>query len=216
MINDDRLRSICQKLKPLVGPKADALWLAYLTSENMKVKQEAEALIHMFAARHLGRDVDERQVLLPPPDAATAGGEFPLGQVVYRDRVLFPLGLRRENLIKHVGIFAITGAGKTNLAQHLLLGLLKADIPFLVIDWKRSYRSLQRLDVPGIERLRVFSVGRSDDPFRWNPLRPPPGVHPRTWVGVIAEVLEKSHISGPGVADIFMDVLDRKFEVFGF
>ena len=49
----------------------------------------------------------------------------------------------------------------------------------------------------------------------WNPLRGPPNVHPRTWISVLVEALEKSHISGQGVADILMDVLDKKFEEFG-
>ena len=32
----------------------------------------------------------------------------------------------------------------------------------------------------------------------------------------MAEALEKSHISGPGVADIFIELLDKKFEEMGF
>jgi hypothetical protein len=51
--------------------------------------------------------------------------------------------------------------------------------------------------------------------FRWNPLRGPPGVHPKTWISTVAEALEKSHISGPGVADILIDVLDKKFAAAG-
>ena len=41
-------------------------------------------------------------------------------------------------------------------------------------------------------------------------------MHPKTWISVIAEALEKSHLSGPGVADIFIEIFDRKFEEFGF
>ncbi len=32
----------------------------------------------------------------------------------------------------------------------------------------------------------------------------------------MAEALEKSHLSGPGVADILIDTLDKKFDEFGF
>ncbi len=53
-------------------------------------------------------------------------------------------------------------------------------------------------------------------PFHWNPLRGPPNVHPKTWISVVAEALEKSHLSGPGVADILIDTLDRKFDELGF
>jgi hypothetical protein len=60
-------------------------------------------------------------------------------------------------------------------------------------------------------------VGRKGHaPFHWNPLRGPPGVHPKTWISVVAEALEKSHLSGPGVADVLIETLDKKFEDCGF
>ena len=57
---DLNLKDTCRKLRPLIGTKADALWLAYTTSETMKARQEAESLIYMFAARHLTRNVNIR------------------------------------------------------------------------------------------------------------------------------------------------------------
>lgn len=214
---DQKLKEICTKLKPLIGGTADNLWLAYVTSETLKSRQEAESLIHMFAARHLGRDVSSREILLPPPTESEASGEFNIGTVNYAGRNLYPLCLNRENFIKHIGIFAITGGGKTNVAQILLLDLLKKDIPFLVIDWKRSYRQIKNLSNRKVGNIKVYSVGReSDTPFHWNPLRPPPGVHPKTWLSILADSLERSHISGPGVADIFIDLFDKQFEKSGF
>lgn len=213
---DEELRAICQKLKPLVGTRADALWIAYLTAETPHAKRETEALIHMLAARYLTSRVDDRGILLPPPTREAASGEFPLGNVVYGQSEMFPLCLRRENFVKHIGIFSITGGGKTNVAQILLLGLLEKNIPFLVLDWKRSYRALRALNRPNVGNLRVFTVGRkSASMFRWNPLRGPPGVHPKTWISVVAEALEKSHLSGPGVADILIEILNKKFEDTG-
>jgi hypothetical protein len=57
---------------------------------------------------------------------------------------------------------------------------------------------------------------RSGSAFNWNPLRGPPDVDPKTWISTVAETLERSHISGPGVADILIDILDKKFEEFNF
>ena len=214
---DQELKNLCCKLRPLIGNKADALWLAYTTSENMKARQEAESLIYMFAARHLTRNVDDRTILLSPVEQAKAFGEFSLGTINYANRPLYPVGLDRENFIKHIGILAMTGSGKTNVAQNMLLGLLDKDIPFLVIDWKRSYWQIKSINNPKVNKISVLSVGReSDTPFHWNPLRAPPGVHPRTWISIIAEVLEKTHISGPGVADIFIDLFDELYEKYGF
>ena len=84
----------------------------------------------------------------------------------------------------------------------------------MVIDWKRSYRSL--LNDPAMSALNVFTVGRKARPLLWNPLRPPPGVHPQTWIQILAEVLEKTHISGQGVADVLIEHVDKEFEARGF
>jgi hypothetical protein len=214
---EQELKDICKKLKPLLGRRADALWAAYVTAETPDSKREAEALIQMFGLRHLSRTVSDQSVLLPPPTEYAARGEFFLGTIFYGNKPLYPLYLRSKHFVKHAGIFSITGGGKTNVAQILALGLLEHEVPFLVVDWKRSYRALFTLSHPRVRGIRIYSVGRKTaSPLHWNPLRGPPGVHPKTWISVVAEALEKSHISGPGVADIFIELLDRKFAEFGF
>ena len=216
-MREQDLRTICRKLKPIIGRKADALWTAYATSETPHAKQEAEAFIQLLAVQYLSADVSDDPILLPPPSPEDAAGEFLLGMVEYGKSKAGPLYLRRDNFIRHLGIFATTGAGKTNVAQLLLLGLLRKEIPFLVVDWKRSYHVLKNLPVEKAKDIVVYSVGRKGhEPFHWNPLRGPPGVHPKTWISVVAEALEKSHLSGPGVADILIEALDKQFETAGF
>lgn len=213
----NEIQDICKKLKPVIGKKADSLWLAYVTERNLHERQEIESIIQSLAAKHLSRTVDDTKILLPPPSEQEAQGEFPVGLIHYGEEPFYPLYLTRDNFKKQIGIFSITGGGKTNVGQILLLNLLKNNIPFLVVDWKRGWRAVLTLDCPDINRVKIYTVGRKTvSPLRWNPLRGPPGVHPRTWISVVAEALEKSHISGPGVADIFIDIFDRKFEEFGF
>ena len=215
-MRDDELLALCKKLKPVLGSRADALWLAYLTAETLQSKTDAAVFIHLLCAKHLTTRVDDDGVLLPPPSASAASGEFLLGTLLYGRTAGHDLYLRRENFIKHIGIFSITGGGKANVAQGLVLGLLEREIPFLVLDWKRSYRALYSLANPQIRAMQVFSVGRKTaSSLNWNPLRGPPGIHPKTWISAVAEALEKSHISGPGVADIFIDLFNKKFEEFG-
>ncbi len=173
-------------------------------------------MIQLLAAKHLTGKVDEESILLPPPSREDASGEILLGTLVYREKRLYPVYLRRENFQKHIGIYSITGGGKTNVSQNILLQLLEKKIPFLVVDWKRSYRDLYTLKRTAVKKIETYTVGRKTaSPFSWNPLRGPPGIHPKTWISVIAEILEKSHISGQGVADIFTEILDRKFEALG-
>ena len=216
-MREQELKSLCKKLKPILGRRADALWAAYATAETPLSKQEAEALINLLAMQYLSASVGDEPILLPPPSAEAAAGEFLLGTLSYGRAKLSPLYLRRENFIKHIGIFSITGGGKTNVAQLLLLGLLNKDVAWMVIDWKRSYHALRSAPVEKAKQIQVYSVGRKGHtPFNWNPLRGPPGVHPKTWISVVAEALEKSHLSGPGVADILIETLDKQFEDAGF
>ena len=216
-MREAELKSLCKKLKPILGNRADALWANYIAADSFDAKHEAEALIQMIAAQHLSSGVGDEPILLPPPAAEAAQGEFFLGTLGYGGRKLAPLYLERENFVKHLSIFGTTGSGKTNVAQSLLLGLLKQDIPFLVVDWKRSYHVLRDAPVAKAETIQVYSVGRKGHTqFNWNPLRGPPGVHPKTWISVVAEALEKSHLSGPGVADILIEALDKRFEDAGF
>jgi hypothetical protein len=213
MTQDAQLKELCRKLRPLIGARADALWLAYVTSETPRARLEAESFIQMIGVRHLGGRVDSARILLPPPSSVDCVGEFLLGDVFYGDEHVHPLFLTRENLNKHVGIFSITGGGKTNIAINLLRELSRSAVPFLVIDWKRSYRHVSLGDKSSVE---VFTVGReSSRRFTWNPLRGPPNVHPQTWLGIVAEVLEKSHLSGPGVADVLIELFDREFATAG-
>jgi len=209
------IKLLCKKLKPILGARADMLWLAYVTADSPKTRQETEALIQMLGARMLSQEVDDQNIFLAPPLEEAAFGEFYLGMVLYGRKERFPLYLRRENFIKHLGIFSITGGGKTNVSQILALGLLEKGVPFLVLDWKRSYRDLYSLPHSKVRNIQIYSVGRKTaSPFNWNPLRPPPGVHAKTWISAVAESLEKSHLSGPGVADIFIEMFDKKFAEF--
>ncbi len=180
-MRDQDLKNLCRKLKPILGQRADALWIAYATAETPGSKLETEALINLLATQYLGESLGQDAILLPPPSPEAAAGEFLLGTLYYGSKPLRPLYLRRENFIKHIGIFSITGGGKTNTAQLLLLELLNQEIPFLVVDWKRSYHALRSVPLDKAKRIEVYSVGRKGHtPFHWNPLRGPPNVHPKT------------------------------------
>jgi hypothetical protein len=69
---DHEIRALCRKLKPVLGRRADSLWLAYAMAETLDGRREAESLIQMSVAKHLDQSVDETAVLLPPPSRAAA------------------------------------------------------------------------------------------------------------------------------------------------
>lgn len=210
----EELHRLCRQLRPLIGTSADSLWIHYQLAENPAARAEAENMIRMMAVSYLGGRVDDREVRLPPSASVDAGGDLHLGRIRYPGRSAEWLYLRTRDLVKHTGIFATTGSGKTHVAYNLLRQFVKRKIPFLVIDWKRSYRNLKSL--PGMKDLKVYTVGRNAAPFLWNPLRPPPQVHPQTWIQILSDVLEKTHVSGQGVADVLAELADAEFDAKGF
>ena len=207
----EEVEAICKKLKPVLGHKADKLWYMYL-AEDFKGRQELKQNIEIIAEKYLNqRPLDNDQILLTPPSTNDSKGQFLVGNVRYNRETLQRLYLRPEDFIKQVGIFAITGEGKTNLAYLLALQLIKSKTPLMIIDWKRSWRNLLSLNLPELKNVKVFTIGRETLPFLWNPFRPPPGADKNLWISTVAEALEKSHLSGPGVAYHFCTVYSKLF-----
>ena len=213
MKTSKEVEEICKKLKPVIGDKADKLWYMYL-AEDEKGRKDLTLDIEIIAEKLLKKDsLSKQEILLPPPSEQNASGSFLLGDVFYNPKKLHSLYLRSEDFIKQIGIFAVTGEGKTNLAYLLALQLLKSNIPFLVIDWKRSWRNLLSLQdkFPELKQVQVFTIGRDVLPFLWNPFRPPPGSDKELWISTISETLEKSNLSGPGVAYYFNKIYSKLF-----
>jgi hypothetical protein len=206
------IEGLCRKLKPIIGIKADELWYMWLASD-LQERKELEIEIQLIAEKVLKHGpLQDRVILLPPPEEEQAKGDFLLGDIIYRDKKLFPIYLKEEDFIKQIGIFSITGGGKTNTGLLLALQLIKKKIPFMVIDWKRQWRSMLSLSKElNFEGVEVYTIGRDVIPFLWNPFRPPPNIDYKTWISVIAECLEKSHLGGLGVADFFIRIYEKLF-----
>jgi hypothetical protein len=207
------IEGLCRKLKPILGTKADELWYMWLAAD-LQERKELEIEIELIAEKVLKHGpLQDRVILLPPPSEENAEGTFLLGEAVYRDKKLFSVYLNKEDFIKQIGIFSITGGGKTNTGMLLALQLIKKRIPIMVIDWKRQWRSIlslaEPLDLKGIE---VYTIGRDVIPFLWNPFRPPPNVDYKSWLSVIVECLEKSHLGGLGVGDFIFRIYEKLFK----
>ena len=141
MKTPEQVEEICKKLKPVIGEQADQLWYMYL-ADDLDARKDALLDIEILAEKILKKEALAKQkILLEPPSETVSTGSFLLGNIVYNDKKKNPLYMRHEDFIKQIGIFAVTGEGKTNLAYLLALQLLKQKIPFMVIDWKRSWRN---------------------------------------------------------------------------
>ena len=169
----DRVRELCRKLKPVLGPKVDRLWAVYLAESDPGGRADLEQTLELLAAKHLGQDYQiDRNPFLPPARAFAVSGNLRLGEVTYGCGNLYPFYLRSARLKEHLLVAGRSGSGKTNLTFILISSLLSAGIKVLALDWKRGYRDLISLH----PNLRVYTIGRDVSPFRFNPLIPPRGL----------------------------------------
>ena len=208
------VREALERLRPALGPSTETLWASYLAADmNGRRELESQLLLMDMARNRTGPG--QGPPPLPPPEPGVLAGWLRLGDVVYPNTPPTPFGLNRGELIQHVGIFGRSGAGKTNTVMCLLRELLDKDVPFLIFDWKRNYRDL--LAAPWVPegKVRPVTVGRDLAPLRLNPLRPPPGTDPRTWLKKLIEITAHAYFLGEGVMYLLQEAIDACYERAG-
>lgn len=203
-----RTEELCRKLKPILGRKVDALWNAYLSETDAEGRADVEQTLALLAAKHLGTNYEpDRAPFPPPPRPFATAGDLPLGAVSYGHRELFPFALRSRRLKEHLLVAGRSGSGKTNLTFILMQGIMDRGIKVLALDWKRGYRDLLALH----PELRIYTIGRSVSPFRFNPLIPPPGCEITVWIKNIVDVIANSYLGGEGVISLLVAGLDHLY-----
>lgn len=208
------VREALERLRPALGQGIEALWASYLAAD-MDGRRELEAQLLLMDMARNKTGPGSGPPPLPPPEPGALAGWLRLGEVVYPNTPPTPFGLNRGELIQHVGIFGRSGAGKTNTVMGLLRELLEKDVPFLIFDWKRNYRDL--LAAPWVPegKVRPVTVGRDLAPLRLNPLRPPPGTDPRTWLKKLIEITAHAYFLGEGVMYLLQEAIDACYEKAG-
>jgi energy-coupling factor transporter ATP-binding protein EcfA2 len=207
-----RVQELCRKLKPVMGKKVDRLWSAYLADSDADGKADIEQILELLALKRLGADYNADRSPFPPPARAfAASGDLPVGTVSYADRPLYPFYLKSPRLKEHVLIAGRSGSGKTNLTFVLMEGMMAQGIKVLALDWKRGYRDLMALH----PKLRVYTIGRTISPFRFNPLIPPAGCEPHIWIKLIVDVIASAYFGGEGVISLLVGGLDHLYSQAG-
>lgn len=208
----ENIRQLCLRLKPVLGIKADQIFGAYL-AEDEEGKEQIEQYLQLLLAKSLPVTLSQPEVTLLPPSQESAQGEYPLGMVHYANKTLYPFGLREDEWIQHMAILGRSGAGKTNCGFLILQELKNKGKPFLLFDWKRNYRDL--LSLPQFQDVEVYTLGRNIAPFRFNPLIPPAGTNPKTWLKKLNEVIAHSYCLGNGVLYLLQQAVDAVYEEAG-
>lgn len=206
------VEELSKKLKPLFGKKIDELYFRYSIAGSLEERNQIHSLLTSLYQKHLSQLLD-KGVLLEPPKESDVKGEYPLGKVNYANKDLYDFSLREEDWSRHICITGMSGSGKTTFAFQILKNLIKKDKPFLVFDWKKSFRPLTFID----KSLVTFTIGNEavSNLFKVNINRPPKGVNPKEWINTLCDLLTECFSASFGVHKILLETLDEAFESWG-
>ena len=170
-----------------------------------------EQIVELLASEHLKSDVMDITPTFLPPKPSTASGPLLVGSATYGDHTSTPFGLRLHELYQHTMIVGRSGSGKTNTCMLLLKGLAELGTPWMLLDWKSTYREL----LPHIPDMQVFTVGKDSAPFHFNPLIPIQGVDPKIYLKKLIDVISESYFTGEGVAYLLQKAIDHVYSKHG-
>jgi hypothetical protein len=210
--NAGHVRQLCLRLKPILGVQMDQVFAAYC-AEDVEGKKQIEKYLELAAATYLPQKLEQLESDLIPPPKEQANGQYPVGFVHYAGKDLYEFGIREDEWIQHIAVLGRSGAGKTNVGFILLRELMRKQKPFLVFDWKRNYRDL--VSNPEFKDVQVYTIGRNITPLQFNPLIPPDGTDPKTWLKKLNEVVAHSYCLGNGVLFLLQQAVDAVYKEAG-
>ncbi|MFC1755524.1 ATP-binding protein [Thermoproteota archaeon] len=213
MISRPTVEELCRKLKPVFGKKIDVIYLKYTLADSMDKKREIEQALGALYHKHLNNSMYSDKILLEPPEKDIIKGDYPLGKIIYPDKELYAFGLREQDWQRHICVSGMSGSGKTTFAFQIIGNLILKKKPFIVFDWKRSFRPLMKIDPEVI----LFTVGNLNvsNLFRININQPPKGVHPKEWLNILCDIINEAFFASYGVHKVMLETLDKAFKDFG-
>lgn len=140
-----------------------------------------------------------------------------LGHLLHEGRDGPPASLPLSALNRHVLVVGAPGSGKTTSVHTLLYSLWRDHgIPWLAIEpVKTEYRSL--IKAPGMEALRIFTLGQEDvAPLRLNPLAPPPGVPREEHMSAVMASFTAALPLDPPLPSLLEEAIDQTYENAGW
>lgn len=198
-----------KRLVPVIGKEtAERLNKAYLIGDENVKKRIFELVDVMRAAVYSDNDMKD-SILIEPPSADVAGdGDIDMGEVVYGRKKMYPMRIKKESLLTHMGIFGSSGYGKTNLSYNMIKQLSAKNIPVIVFDFsKRNYKDLLATELR--DKTDVYTVGRDVSPFRFNPLKPPEGIQLSQWMKEFSSIFDHAYWLLGGGRHIVLKALDK-------
>jgi hypothetical protein len=150
-------------------------------------------------------------------EAAVEGPAVTLGTLLHEGRATGTAMVPLAALNRHSLVVGVQGYGKTTGVLTILAGLWRDHaIPWLVIEPTRpEYRGL--LGAPGMENLRIYSLGRDDiSPLRLNPMDPPPGVRCETHRSALMDIFRLAMPLVAPLPELLEQALERCYLMAGW
>ncbi len=206
------VEEISRKLKPILGKRVDEIYFRYMNAESIDERNEILQLLAGLYQKYLSKLLD-KDYFLEPPKGRIVEGEYPLAKVSYAGKTVSDFGLREKDWPRHVCVTGMSGSGKTTFALNILKSFIEKDKPFLVFDWKKSFRPLLKVN----PNVMCFTVGNESvsNLFKTNINRPPKGVNPKEWINTLCDLLTESFNVSYGVHKILLETLDETFQGWG-
>lgn len=206
------VEEICNKLRPVFGKKVDEIYFQYTVADGRDERDEIVHILNTLYQKHLNQLLD-KGVLLEPPREETIDGDYNLATVSYARKKLFDFKLREKDWPRHVCVTGMSGSGKTTFAFKIIESLNAHAKPYLIFDWKKSFRPLSSND----NSIMTFTVGdeKVSNLFKTNINRPPKGVAPKEWINTLTDLLTEAFSASFGVHKVVMETLDEAFKEWG-
>jgi uridine kinase len=206
------VEEICNKLRPVFGKKIDEIYFQYTVADGREEREEIVHVLNALYQKNLNRLLD-KGVLLEPPRQELIDGDYPLATISYANKKLFDFKLREKDWPRHVCVTGMSGSGKTTFAFKIVETLNAHKKPYLIFDWKKSFRPLIAKD----NEIQIFTVGdeKVSNLFKTNINRPPKGVAPKEWINVLSDLLTESFSASFGVHKVILETLDEAFKEWG-
>ena len=206
------VEEICNKLRPIFEEKIDDIYFQYTIADSQEEREEIVHILNTLYQKYLNQLLD-KGVLLEPPRRELINGTYALATISYARRKLFDFTLRENDWPRHICISGMSGSGKTTFAFKIIEALNKHKKPYLVFDWKKSFRPLSAEN----NSIMTFTVGNEKvtNLFKTNINQPPKGVAPKEWINVLSDLLTESFSASFGVHKIILETLDQAFKEWG-
>jgi DNA-binding MarR family transcriptional regulator len=205
------IESEIRKLVPVLG-KGNAIRLtkAYLLGDEDTKKRIFEMVDAIKAAVFSNEEMRDTLLMEPPPKRVALEGDIEIGNVLYGRKKTYPMRIRKESLLTHMGIFGSSGYGKTNISFCMIKQLSDSGVPVIIFDFsKRNYKDLLSTDLK--DRIELFTVGRNVAPLRFNPLRPPNGIQLSQWMKEFSSIFDHAYWLLGGGRHIIMKAMDSVY-----